>query len=143
MPELSFSDAEWKCLVKAQNSLEEEEEVALVKLLCLWKHKWLLQKCAGDFIMCDYKEIAELEDLECWEREESECLEKECKACEEQEELQRQCDCSVAKNHNISATWEDPSLSQMMASPSFWENLDFSVVGDIVSSSDDNYPSVQ
>ena len=35
MPELSFSDAEWKCLMKVQNSLEEEEEVALAKLLCL------------------------------------------------------------------------------------------------------------
>ena len=35
MPESSFSDAEWKCLVKMQNSLEEEEEVALAKLLYL------------------------------------------------------------------------------------------------------------
>ena len=35
MPESSFSDAEWKHLVKAQNLLEEEEEVVLVKLLCL------------------------------------------------------------------------------------------------------------
>ena len=39
IPESSFSDAEWKCLVKAQNSLEEEEEVVLAKLLCLQKQK--------------------------------------------------------------------------------------------------------
>ena len=39
MPESSFSDTEWKCLVKAQNSLEEEEEVVLAKLLCLQKQK--------------------------------------------------------------------------------------------------------
>ena len=73
MPELSFSDAEWKCLMKVQNSLEEEEEVALAKLLCLWKQKWLLQKCASNFIAHDIKEVKELEELE----------EKECVACKE------------------------------------------------------------
>ena len=83
MLELSFSDAEWRRLVKAQNSLEEEEEVALAKLLHLRKHKRLLQKCAGDFITRDYKEIAELEDLKHREKEESERLEKERKAREE------------------------------------------------------------
>ena len=35
MPESSLSDAEWKHLVKTQNSLEEEEEVVLAKLLHL------------------------------------------------------------------------------------------------------------
>ena len=65
MLELSFSSAEWKHLVKAQNSLKEEEEVALVKLLYLQKHKQLLQKYAGNFITCDYKKIAKLEDLKC------------------------------------------------------------------------------
>ena len=84
--------------------MEEEEEVALAKLLHLQKHKQLLQKCAGDFITYDYKEIAELEDLKHQEREESECLKKECKAHEEQEEFQRQHDHSVTENHNISAT---------------------------------------
>lgn len=52
-----------------QNSLEEEEEVALTKLLYLQKHKQLLQKCAGNFIAYDMKEIKELEDLE-----EKECI---------------------------------------------------------------------
>ena len=33
--ESSFSDAEWKHLVKTKNSLEEEEEVVLAKLLHL------------------------------------------------------------------------------------------------------------
>ena len=73
MPESSFSDAEWKQLMKTQNSLEEEEEVVLAKLLHLQKQKWLLQKHAGDFITHDIKEVKELEELE----------EKECKACEE------------------------------------------------------------
>ena len=63
MLESSFSDAEWKHLVRAQNSLKEEEEVVLVKLLHLQKQKQLLQKHAGDFIARDIKKIKELEEL--------------------------------------------------------------------------------
>lgn len=37
MPKSSFSNAEWKHLVKAQNSLKEEKEVVLAKLLHLQK----------------------------------------------------------------------------------------------------------
>ena len=43
----------------------------------------------------------------------------------------------------IAAVSSGPSLSQMMDSPSFWENLDFSAVGDIASPSGDNCPNVQ
>lgn len=64
MPESSFSDAEWKCLMKVQNSLKEEEEVVLAKLLYLQKQKWLLKKHAGNFITHNIKEIKELEELE-------------------------------------------------------------------------------
>ena len=35
MPKSSFFNAKWKHLVKTQNSLEEEEEVVLAKLLYL------------------------------------------------------------------------------------------------------------
>ena len=69
--------------------------------------------------------------------------ENEHHACEEQEELQRQHNHLATENHNISATWEDPSLTQMMASPSFWENLDLSAVGDIGSPSGDIHSNVQ
>jgi hypothetical protein len=37
IPESTFSDAEWRRLVKFQNKLEEEEEEALAKLLRLRK----------------------------------------------------------------------------------------------------------
>jgi hypothetical protein len=42
IPESTFSDAEWRRLVKFQNKLEEEEEEALTKLLRLRKQKRLL-----------------------------------------------------------------------------------------------------
>ena len=132
--EASFSDAEWRCLIQAQQKLEDDEERAneemAMILACLnryKKQKKLLCHRAGDFISRDIEEIEELEQLE----------ENECCACEEQEEVQRQRDRLAAENHNISATWEDPSLTQMVASPSFWENLDFSAVGDIGSPSGD------
>ena len=69
--------------------------------------------------------------------------ENECRACEEQEEVQRQRNHLATENHNISATWEDPSLTQMVASPSFWENLDFSAVGDIGSPSGNIHPNAR
>ena len=87
--------------MKAQNSLEEEEEVVLVKLLHLQKQKWLLQKCAGDFITCDIKEIKELEELE----------EKEYNACEEQEALQKQQEKAAAEMQQLAAVSENPSLT--------------------------------
>ena len=42
----------------------------------------------------------------------------------------------------LAATSEGPSLTQVMNSSSFWENLDFSACG-IVSPSGDNCPDVQ
>ena len=87
--------------MKAQNSLEEEEEVALAKLLCLWKQKWLLQKHAGDFITHNIKEIKELEELE----------EKEHNACEEQEALQKQQEKAAVEIQQLAAISEDPSLT--------------------------------
>ena len=116
MPESSFSDAEWKRLVKAQNSLEEEEEVALAKLLRLRKQKRLLQKRAGDFIACDIKEVKELEELE----------EKERVACEEQEVLQKQQEKAAAEMQQLAAVSDDPNLTQMLDSPSFWNDLGLS-----------------
>ena len=138
--EASFSDAEWRRLVRAQQKLEDDEERAneemamiLARLNRYKKQKKLLRRRAGDFISRDIEEIEELERLE----------ENERRAREEQEEVQRQRDRLAAENHNISATWEDPSLTQMMASPSFWENLDFSAVGDIGSPSGHIRPNAQ
>lgn len=138
MPESSFSDAEWKRLVKAQNSLEEEEEVALAKLLRLRKHKRLLQKRAGDFIARDMKEIKELEELE----------EKERKAREEQEELQKQKERASEEAKQLAATSDDPAdfnrmLEELSAAPSsFWENVDLSA-GGIPSPSGGIHPNAQ
>ena len=128
----SYLDAKWHHLTCAQHSIKDEEEVLLAKLLCLQKQEQLLHEQVNEFISHEFHEIAELEELELKEHQ-----------VQEQEELQRQCNCSAADNHNISATWENPSLSQMMASPSFWENLNFSAVGDIASPSGDNHPDVQ
>ncbi|KAI2788591.1 hypothetical protein POX_e06610 [Penicillium oxalicum] len=64
MPSPSFTDAEWRRLVKSQNQIEEEEEAILAKLLWLRKQK-------------HFKEVAELEELERREVEERERLEKE------------------------------------------------------------------
>lgn len=75
-----------------------------------------MQKCAGDFITCDIKEIKELEDLE----------EKEYNACEEQETLQKQQEKAAAEMQQLAAVSEDPSLIQMLNSPSFWNDLDLS-----------------
>ncbi|KAJ5129195.1 uncharacterized protein N7515_004266 [Penicillium bovifimosum] len=77
MPESTFSDAEWRRLIKFQNSLESEEEELLAKVLRLRKQRRLLQKRAGDFIARKYEEISELEELERREAEERERLEKE------------------------------------------------------------------
>ena len=91
-----------------------------------------MQKCAGDFIACDIKEIKELEDLE----------EKECVACEEQEALLKQWEEAAAEMQQLAAVSDDPSLTQMMNSPLFWSDIGLSV-GDIPSPCRDNPSSVQ
>ncbi|KAJ5379360.1 hypothetical protein N7509_012479 [Penicillium cosmopolitanum] len=72
MPKESFTDAEWRRLLSSQTSLEDEEEKIL-----LAQQEILLKKRAGDFIARDYKEIAELEELERREAEELQRLEDE------------------------------------------------------------------
>ena len=50
----------------------------------------------------------------------------------------------LANEHDatqLAAILEGPSLTQVMNSPSFWENLDFSACG-IVPPPDDNHPDV-
>ncbi|KAJ5379172.1 hypothetical protein N7509_012291 [Penicillium cosmopolitanum] len=68
----------------SQTSLENEEEKILLaqqemlaKLAHLQKQKRLLKKRAGNFIARDYKEIAELEELERRKAEELQRLEDE------------------------------------------------------------------
>lgn len=139
--------------MRSQNSLEEEEEAILLqqqtmlaKLARLRKQKRLLQKRAGDFIARDYKEIAELEDLERREAEEISRIEKEraanSVAGQSHSASKRSVgDCSASSgshaalssgecNQTLAATSEDPTLTQMiaMADPSsaaFWDGVDF------------------
>lgn len=77
MSKPTFSDAEQRRLMKARQVLQEEEEAALAKLLRLKKQSRLLESRAGDFITRDYKEIAELEELERREKEELKRIERE------------------------------------------------------------------
>lgn len=136
----TFSDAEWRRLVQSQNSLEESEEailqqqeLLLAKLMRLRKQKRLLKKRAGDFIARDYKEIAELEELERREAEEKDRLEKE-----RVESEQKECEagpsraasesnqCAFDANRQIlAATSEDPTLTQMIASAGPVSDVDF------------------
>lgn len=129
MPEPSFSDAEWKRLVKAQNTIEEEEEVILAKLLRLRKQKRLLQKRAGDFIARDIKEIEELEELERQEQKEREAQEKL-----RHQETAVSCSGASASNGDVqlaAVSGLDPSLTQLMDDPSFWVNFDPSAGGTV------------
>ena len=135
--EASFSDAEWRRLVRAQQKLEDEEERAneematiLARLNRYKKQKKLLHRRAGDFIARDIKEIEELEKLE----------EQERKEREEQEKFQEQGkDAEVEAQ--LAAMPNNPSLTQMMDSPSFWENFDSIVAGGIPSPTGGNQSS--
>ncbi|ODM21419.1 hypothetical protein SI65_02262 [Aspergillus cristatus] len=142
MSKPTYSDAEWWQLVKLQQQIAEEQQDALAKVMHLECQESLLCSCAGDFIAHDYKEIAELEDLECREKEESECFEKERKAREEQENLQKQGK-DIEYNAQLASMSDDPSLTQMMNSPSFWENFDSAVTGGIPSPTGGNQSSLQ
>ena len=139
MSEVSFSDTEWKYLVHAQQKLEDDEEQANEEMATILAHlnqykkqKKLLCCCAGDFITCDIEEIKELERLE----------ENECQAHEEQETLLKQWEEVAAKMQQLAAVSDNPSLTQIMNSPSFWSDLGLSA-GDIPSSCYDNLPSAQ
>ncbi|KAJ6117948.1 hypothetical protein N7523_005699 [Penicillium sp. IBT 18751x] len=81
-----YSDAEWRRLVQAQKALQEEEEVALAKLLRLKKQMRLLKSRAHDFIARGYQEIAELEELDRLDEERVAAVaakqkDREAKAC--------------------------------------------------------------
>ncbi|BCR90160.1 uncharacterized protein ACHE_60046A [Aspergillus chevalieri] len=142
MSKPTYSDAEWRRLVKLQQQIAEERRDALAKVMRLERQESLLRSRAGDFIARDYKEIAELEDLERREKEESERLEKERKAREEQENLQKQRK-DVEYNAQLASMSDDPSLTQMLNSPSFWENFDSAVAGGIPSPTGGNQSSSQ
>ncbi|KAJ5471896.1 hypothetical protein N7539_008839 [Penicillium diatomitis] len=84
MSKPTYSDAEWRRLVKMQEEIAEARRQALIasqeamaKVMRLERHEALLRSRAGDFIARDYKEIAELEELERREKEEFERLERE------------------------------------------------------------------
>jgi hypothetical protein len=70
----SFTNVEWRRLVQAQDSIKEEEEKLLAKLMCLRKQEHLLRHHANEFLAHDFKEVEELERLEEQERFEKEQL---------------------------------------------------------------------
>lgn len=159
MSKPAYSDAEWRRLVKVQEQIAEERrraiqasQEAMAKVLRLERHEALLRSRAGDFIARDYKEIAELEELERREAEELSRLGKKrvAELSVEQNHLARGAngylseksvgDCGVSPgscatssavgdgNQCLAATSEDPTLTQMIASadPSVdWSSVDF------------------
>ncbi|KAJ5715028.1 uncharacterized protein N7483_012209 [Penicillium malachiteum] len=75
----TYSEAEWRKLVKMQAEIAEERRAALeasqeamARLMRLDRHEALLRDRAGDFIARDYNKIAQLEELERREKEEIE-----------------------------------------------------------------------
>ena len=131
MPTQSFTDTEWRHLLKSQTALRKQEEELLdaqaeiiAKLMRIRKQDKLLRKRAGDFIARECEEISELEDLKRREKDELERLEKE--RVEQAQHNDREAESSAAAEHNnaallangqvIAATSEDPTLTQMIAS---------------------------
>jgi hypothetical protein len=106
----SFTDAEWRRLVQAQDLIKEEEERLLAKLMRLRKQERLLCHRANEFLAHDFKEVEELERLEEQERFEKEQL----------------ADCQREDASNAAhladpqlATVDDVTFSQLMDDPSF------------------------
>ncbi|KAJ5721156.1 uncharacterized protein N7483_009090 [Penicillium malachiteum] len=81
MPERTFTDSEWRRLVRAQDEVAEKCREALAAVMRLDRQEALLKKYAGDFIARKYDEVAQLEELERREKEEIERLEKERVEC--------------------------------------------------------------
>jgi hypothetical protein len=112
----SFTDAEWRRLVQAQDSIKEEEEKLLAKLMHLQKQERLLRHHANEFITHEFKEVKELERLEEQERSEREQLVNHQR---EDASNVRSADPQLAAVDNI-------TFSQLMDDPSFWVNIDLS-----------------
>ncbi|KAJ5562685.1 hypothetical protein N7535_002869 [Penicillium sp. DV-2018c] len=136
MPKSTFSDAEWRRLIKFKNSLESEEEELLAKVLRLRKQRRLLQKRAGDFIARKYEEISELEELERREAEERGRLEKdramsgqkECVAESARAAGEVPQSASLGNGPILAATSEDPILTPLLNDPSSdWAGLEASL----------------
>ena len=60
----TYTDADWRKLVKMQQDIASQRKKALAQVMRLEQQEALLRERAGDFIARDYKEIAELEELE-------------------------------------------------------------------------------
>lgn len=98
----SYSDTEWRRLVKLQQEIAAERCAALAKVMRLKRQESLLHDRAGDFITYEYKEIAELEELKRHEAEElqrleSERIESECK----DRKAESSCAASERINHAL------------------------------------------
>jgi hypothetical protein len=99
----------------------------------------LLRSRAGDFIARDFKEVAELEELERREKEELDRLAKERAETDRKRDYEDKA-AQAANEHSgvasnkestvLAATSEYPTLSQMIASapdfhPNDWAGVDF------------------
>jgi hypothetical protein len=113
----SFTDAEWRRLVQAQDSIKKEEEKLLAKLIHLQKQERLLRHRANEFLAHDFKEVEELERLE-----EQERFEKEQLADRQREDASN---AAHLANPQLAAV-DDVTFSQLMDNPSFWANIDLS-----------------
>jgi hypothetical protein len=148
MSKPTYSDSEWRRLVEMQRKIAEERRLALIasqeamaKVMRLERHEALLRSRAGDFIARDYKEIAELEELERREAEERERLEKERVESERQKCQTESARAATGVSQSavmgggpaLAATSEDPTLTQMLRDPFFWSNLELpdGIVGQV------------
>lgn len=142
MSKITYSDAEWKRLVKMQKDIAEERRKVLAKLMRLERHESLLRDRAGDFISREFQTVEELEELERRDAEERERLEKE-RVAEQKAQDEKATQAAALPDHRavgaggiLAATSEDPTLTQMIASadPSssaFWDDLDVLLAGDL------------
>jgi hypothetical protein len=129
----SYTDAEWRRLVKLQQEIAAERRAALAKVMRLERQESLLRERAGDFIAREYKDIAELEELERREAEElqrlaDERIESELKEreAESSRAASERIDHALVEDHQVlAATSEDPTLTQLLASSDPSPNVDF------------------
>jgi primosomal protein N' len=113
----SFTNAEWRHLVQAQDSIKEEEEKLLAKLMHLRKQERLLHHHANEFLAHDFKEVKELERLE-----EQERFEKEQLANHQREDASN---AAHLADPQLTAV-DDITFSQLIDDPFFWANVDLS-----------------
>ncbi|BCR87428.1 uncharacterized protein ACHE_31415S [Aspergillus chevalieri] len=119
------SDKEWRDLNREQDRIEKEiheaEEASakiFAKLMRLRRQQQFLKERGGRMLEHDSNLMERLD-------------EEDPLSAEDLQELERLADEQEAAQ--LAAVSNDPSLTQMMNSPSFWENFDSAVAGGIPS----------